>query len=73
MKVTVEAAPGIWDLMEEFLAEMLESQANVQQLLMRAKVTYRLQESICAMQQGDVTAGGKQLLDDAHIFGKVRK
>ena len=42
MKVAVEATPGVWDLMEEILAEMLESQANVQQLLTRAKVTYRL-------------------------------
>ena len=74
MKVAVEAAPGVWDLMEEILAEMLESQPNVRQLLTMAKaVTQRLQESIRAVQQGDVTAGGKQLLDDAHIFGKVRK
>ena len=59
MEVAVEAALGILDL-REILAEMLESQANVQQLLTRAKAaTYRLQESIRTVQQGDVTADGK--------------
>jgi hypothetical protein len=72
MKVAVEAAPGVWEMMEAILADILETQAEVRETLTRAKaVTQRLRENIRAVHQGEATADRKTMRDDAHVFVKV--
>ncbi|KAI0664592.1 RAM signaling pathway protein-domain-containing protein [Cubamyces menziesii] len=85
MKAAVEAAPEIWELMDEML-DSEESNANggeggkasgkdeFREVLARAKdVTERLRQSIAAVQDGahSQAVDGKALHDDAHIFVKV--
>ncbi|KAI9057861.1 hypothetical protein FKP32DRAFT_1597815 [Trametes sanguinea] len=83
MKAAVEAAPEIWELMDEMLASE-ESQAGgegkggpsdeLRVVLARAKdVTERLRRSIAAVQEGahSQAVDGKALHDDAHIFVKT--
>jgi cytochrome c556 len=73
MKVAVEAAPGVWEVMEEILGSTQDVQADIKDILMRAStVTDRLRENINAVQQGIATADRKALRDDAHTFVKVR-
>lgn len=74
MRLAVEAAPDVWEMMDEILSEndnqdaMLDARDN----LMRAKiVTERLRENIGAVQQGHPAADKKTLREDAHVFVKV--
>ena len=76
MHFAVEAAPDVWEMMDEILSEtdnqdaMMDARDN----LTRAKiVTERLRENISAVQQGLPTADKKTLREDAHVFVKVIK
>lgn len=75
MRVAVEAAPAVWEMMDEILSEVNETQSakhDVRDSLARAKVvTDRLRENIRAVQQGHPTADRKALREDAHVFVKV--
>ena len=72
MKVAVEAAPAVWGMMTEILADVLQTNVEVRESLELARVlTKRLGETILAVQQGDNTADRKSLRDDAHVFVKV--
>ncbi|CDO72893.1 hypothetical protein BN946_scf185002.g78 [Trametes cinnabarina] len=83
MKAAVEAAPEIWQLMDEMLASE-DSHAGegsksggreeFREMLARAKdVTERLRQSIAAVQEvaHSHAVDGKALHDDAHIFVKT--
>ncbi|KAI0372858.1 hypothetical protein BV20DRAFT_990186 [Pilatotrama ljubarskyi] len=77
MKVAVEAAPEIWEMMHEML-ESEESSAGgsdeFRGLLVQAKdVTERLRRSIAAVQEGAhlQAVDGKALHDDARTFIKT--
>jgi hypothetical protein len=73
MRVAVQAAPAVWEMMEDVLGDVLESNIDIRSSLDRAKVvTARLVENIRAVQRGDPTADRKSLRDDAHVFVKVR-
>ena len=75
MKAAVEAAPEIWELMDEMLdAEGADAKDDFREMLGRAKdVTERLRGSIAAVQEGahSQAVDGKALHDDAHLFVKV--
>jgi hypothetical protein len=72
MKVAVEAAPAVWEMMNEILADFLETNVEVRETLALAKiVTRRLRDNILAMQQGDAAADKRNLREDAHLFVKV--
>ncbi|KAI0748324.1 RAM signaling pathway protein-domain-containing protein [Daedaleopsis nitida] len=75
MKGAVEAAPEIWELMDEMLdAEGADARDDFREMLGRAKdVTARLRGSIAAVQEGthSQAVDGKALHDDAHIFVKT--
>lgn len=71
MRVAVEAAPAVWEMMEEILSEADKNQ-DVEDILSRAKiVTDRLRENIRAVQKGLPAADRKTLREDAHVFVKV--
>ncbi|RPD66340.1 hypothetical protein L226DRAFT_566785 [Lentinus tigrinus ALCF2SS1-7] len=75
MRSAVEAAPEIWELMDEMLdAEGADEKDEFREMLGRAKdVTERLRGSIAAVQEGahSQAVDGKALRDDAHIFVKT--
>ncbi|KAI0636774.1 RAM signaling pathway protein-domain-containing protein [Trametes polyzona] len=85
MKAAVEAAPEIWEMMDEMLdgedpgagtAGAGASRDDFREMLARAKdVTERLRQSIAAVQEGQGAhlqgVDGKTLHDDAHIFVKT--
>ncbi|KAH9945938.1 RAM signaling pathway protein-domain-containing protein [Epithele typhae] len=75
MKAAVEAAPEIWDMMDEVLdVEASDADDDFRDMLARAKaVTERLRRSIAAVQEGGFSqvADGKALHDDAHLFVKT--
>ncbi|KAI0647246.1 RAM signaling pathway protein-domain-containing protein [Trametes meyenii] len=77
MKAAVEAAPEIWEIMDEVLDSEDSSvpwRDEFRELLARAKdVTERLRQSIAAVQEGghSQAVDGKALHDDAHIFVKT--
>ncbi len=75
MKAAVEAAPEIWEMMDEVLdAEGADAKDDFREMLGRAKdVTERLRGSIAAVQEvvHSQAVDGKALHDDAHIFVKV--
>ena len=73
MHFAVEAAPDVWEMMDEILSET-DNQDAARDNLTRAKiVTERLRENISAVQQGLPTADKKTLREDAHVFVKVIK
>jgi hypothetical protein len=70
MRVAVEAAPGVWDVMEEILGDFPEADGGA--ILIKARAaTDRLRESIRALQHGDAHADRKALREDAHAFVKA--
>lgn len=77
IQAAVEAAPEIWEMMDEMEEEGdTDSRARdeFREVLSRAKdVTVRLRGSIAAMQEGapPQAVDGKALHDDAHLFVKV--
>lgn len=75
MRVAVEAAPAVWEMMDEILSEIdenREAKTNVEETLVNAKIiTDRLRENIRAVQQGHPAADRKTLREDAHVFVKV--
>ena len=71
MRVAVEAAPAVWEMMDEILSEA-DVNHDVEDTLAKAKVvTDRLRENIRAVQKGHPTADRKTLREDAHVFVKV--
>lgn len=71
MRVAVEAAPAVWEMMDEILGEGQDTMVDVRDTLARAKtVTNRLRENISAVQTGH-PADRKTLREDAHVFVKV--
>ncbi|KAI0362346.1 hypothetical protein OH77DRAFT_1441806 [Trametes cingulata] len=77
MKEAVDAAPEIWELMDEMLDSEESTAAGkdeFREVLVRAKdVTERLRRIIAAVQEGanPQAVDGKALHDDAHIFVKT--
>lgn len=74
MKVAVEAAPAIWEMMDEILLDAEEAQVKegLVEALGKAKgVTERLKENIFLLESGDPAADRKGLREDAHVFVKV--
>ncbi|EIW60077.1 uncharacterized protein TRAVEDRAFT_45328 [Trametes versicolor FP-101664 SS1] len=77
MKAAVEAAPEIWEMMDEMLDSedtSVGGKDEFREVLARAKdVTERLRQSIAAVQEGAhlQAMDGKALHDDAHIFVKT--
>ncbi|KAH9857083.1 RAM signaling pathway protein-domain-containing protein [Lenzites betulinus] len=77
MKAAVEAAPEIWEMMDEVLDSedpSTNGRDEFRAVLARAKdVTERLRQSIAAVQEGAHIQGvdGKALHDDARIFVKT--
>ncbi|KAI1794556.1 RAM signaling pathway protein-domain-containing protein [Ganoderma leucocontextum] len=77
IKAAVEAAPEIWEMMDEMEEEGDTSgraRDEFREVLVRAKdVTTRLRGSIAAMQEGahPQAVDGKALHDDAHLFVKT--
>ena len=75
MRVAVEAAPAVWEMMDEILGEVDEDQntkSDVEDTLVKAKiVTDRLRENIRAVQKSHPAADRKMLREDAHVFVKV--
>jgi hypothetical protein len=73
MRVAVEAAPKVWEMMDGILDDIPKAQADGKDILVRAKlVTDRLRESIRALQQGDANVDRKTMREDAHAFVKAR-
>ena len=71
MSVAVEAAPAVWEMMDEILSEA-DVNHDVEDTLAKAKVvTDRLRENIRAVQKGHPAADRKTLREDAHVFVKV--
>jgi len=72
MKVAVEAAPAVWEMINTMLSDVLATNVEVRESLALARIlTRRLGETILAVQRGDITADRKSLRDDAHVFVKV--
>lgn len=68
----VEVAPTVWGMMEDMLADVLDTKPDVRETLERARtVTKRLSEMTRAMQEGDFVFDKKALREDAHTFLKV--
>jgi len=71
----VEAAPAVWEMMDEILNEVNETQdgkIDAHDSLAKAKmVTERLKENIRAVQRGHPGADRKALREDAHVFVKT--
>jgi hypothetical protein len=73
MKVAVEAAPAVWEMIDDILGDVLEAKIDLLANLDRAKaVTERLRIDIQAVQQGCPGADRKTMREDAHVFVKVR-
>ena len=73
MRVAVEAAPAVWEMMDEILSEA-DANQDVEDTLAKARViTDRLRENIRAVQKGHPAADRKTLREDAHVFVKVAK
>lgn len=75
IKAAVEAAPEIWEMMDEMEEDPGDTARDeFREVLGRAKdVTARLRGSIAAMQEGAhrQAVDGRALHDDAHLFVKV--
>ena len=72
MSVAVEAAPAVWEMVHEVLADVMETNLEIRESLALAKiVTKRLREDIIAVQRGDSIVEKKALREDAHLFVKV--
>jgi hypothetical protein len=73
MKVAVEAAPAVWEMIDDILGDVLEAKIDLLANLDRAKtVTERLRADIQAVQHGYPGADRKTMREDAHVFVKVR-
>ncbi|GBE82072.1 RAM signaling pathway protein-domain-containing protein [Sparassis latifolia] len=71
MKMAVEAAPAIWEMMDEILHDAQEARDDLKDTLQSAReVTERLRENMGAIRDGALTVEGRPLHDDAHIFIK---
>lgn len=74
MRAAADSAPIVWDMMEDVLADVLNSRPDVRDALRGVKsVTAHLRRNIRAEQRGDGTVNKKMLRDDAHVFIKVRR
>ncbi|KDQ60678.1 hypothetical protein JAAARDRAFT_31655 [Jaapia argillacea MUCL 33604] len=72
MKVAVESAPLVWDMMDEILADVQEDKPDLREMLARAKLlTERLGATIRRLEEGDSALDRRALRDDAHIFVKI--
>ncbi|KAL1747512.1 RAM signaling pathway protein-domain-containing protein [Schizophyllum fasciatum] len=72
VKLAVDIAPGVWDRMEDLLADVLREKGDVRESLDRARaVTKRLVELINLVQEGDSTSDKRALREDAHVFLKT--
>ncbi|KAL1661704.1 RAM signaling pathway protein-domain-containing protein [Schizophyllum commune] len=72
VKLAVDIAPGVWDTMEDLLADVLSEKLDVRESLDKARlVTKRLVELIGLVQDGDSTSDKRALREDAHTFLKT--
>ena len=72
MKVAVDAAPPVWEMMDEILATMPETKEELSGVLERAKtLTEKLKGNISVLESGDVNADRGNFREDAHAFAKV--
>ena len=72
VKLAVDIAPGVWDTMEDLLADVLSEKLDVRESLDKARlVTKRLVELIGLVRDSDSTSDKRALREDAHTFLKV--
>lgn len=72
MKVAVDAAPPVWEMMDEILAVVPETKEELSGVLERAKaLTERMKANISVLESNDVNADKGSFREDAHGFAKV--
>ncbi|KDQ33898.1 hypothetical protein PLEOSDRAFT_1110771 [Pleurotus ostreatus PC15] len=70
MQEAIDVAPSVWEMMEEILADVINTDTDVREGLARAKaITTRLSQTLRAFQDGDFTTADKRAMgEDARIF-----
>jgi len=72
IKVAVDAAPRIWDMIEEILEDSQEAREEFSDTLRRAReVTDKLRINLDALSRGDTSADRTGIREDAHVFVKI--
>ncbi|KAI0082789.1 hypothetical protein K474DRAFT_1654962 [Panus rudis PR-1116 ss-1] len=72
MKVAVDSAPVVWEMMDEILVDSPELKEELSGTLTKAKeTTEKLRMNIQALENDDSSADRVRLRDDAHIFVKT--
>jgi len=71
MSKAVEAAPPVWTMMDNIIADISEKREDIKEMLVRAqKVTRQLKSDISLLRDGTYV-DRKSLRNDAHLFVKV--
>ncbi|KAG5220822.1 RAM signaling network component [Salix suchowensis] len=75
MQEAIDVAPSVWEMMEEILADVINTDTDVREGLARAKaITTRLLQTLRAFQDGDFTTADKRAMgEDARIFCNVSR
>ncbi|CAL1705031.1 unnamed protein product [Somion occarium] len=69
VKVAVEAAPSVWEMMDGLLGEIEELREELSESLQKAKeITEVVRINIQALEAGDPSADRNHLREDAHVF-----
>ncbi|KAK7693696.1 hypothetical protein QCA50_003267 [Cerrena zonata] len=69
IKLALDAAPSVWEMMDQLLAEVDELREDLDGALGKAKqVTEQLRTNIQALEAGDPSADRAHLREDAHAF-----
>lgn len=69
----VEAAPPVWEMVEELAGDLEGSAEELREGLMRARaVTARLKERLADVKDGEFVRNRQALREDAQVFIKVR-
>ncbi|THH31152.1 hypothetical protein EUX98_g3038 [Antrodiella citrinella] len=72
MKVAVDAAPPVWAMMDEILADVPDTKEQLSGVLERAKaLTEKLKANISVLESGDTNTDRGGFRDDAHGFAKI--
>lgn len=72
MKVAVEAAPSVWEMIDEILANSPDIKEELSAVLDRGKLlTEKLKGNITVLESGDLNADRGNFREDAHGFAKV--
>ncbi|EPQ58359.1 hypothetical protein GLOTRDRAFT_72712 [Gloeophyllum trabeum ATCC 11539] len=72
MTTAVEAAPVVWEMIDEILNDSGDEREDLRETLAKAEaVTISLRDNIRLVQENDPVADRKTLREDAHVFVKT--